>query len=111
MIGNSTGTVERMSSSKDAPGGTIKNWFAVYSDVPMRDEITGSREDIRAGKRVMVTNHRVYTMQAGITIGMRIVFAGKNMPVIGESPRLERSPAIPTWYEIDCEHVAEMTPL
>lgn len=103
MIGTSTGTVQRMSSSKDAAGGIVQNWGTIYSDVPMRDEITGSRIEEIAGQKKIIRNHRIYTQQSGITLGMRIIFDGAYLTVIGDSDRRERSPAIPTWYEIDCE--------
>lgn len=111
MIGYETGTVQRVTNEKDAAGGAVPTWNTVYSDVPMRDEVTGSRIEERFEQRVMVTSHRIYTMQGGITIGMRIVFDSKTMLVVGTSDRRQRSPAIPTWYEYDCEHETGMVPL
>lgn len=104
MIGDETATVESSSATtKDAAGGFAQNWHAVYSDVPIRDEITGSSVEEKFGQKKIVIHHMVYTQQSGITIGMRFLFNGAYLNVVGTMKFRERSPSIPTWYQYICE--------
>ncbi len=86
MIASSghTISVERPTSARDSLGGRNPSWQAVASDVPawVQDASATVRE--LYGRRGIEVTHRVYVdRDLGLQEGDRILFAGRNMLVIG----------------------------
>ena len=103
-----TFVVEKLTSAKDATGGVTNTWTTLYSGVIGRFESTGSGVIEEYGQKFLEDRFRVYTQQSGIGIGHRLLVSGMYRRVIGVNVRDQRSPAIDTWYEVDC---VQQTPM
>lgn len=58
---NSTGTIKRLSKSKDAGGGSTSSWTAQFLDVPMSVQpVTGGTVEVE-GKRRIQADFAAYT--------------------------------------------------
>lgn len=76
LCSQSTVTAQTLESTRGDTGGVTNTWSDTYTDVPARvTDADANTQDVFQ-RMTMVVTHTIYTQQAGIGVGMRIVESG-----------------------------------